>query len=319
MEQLPEYPLYSPDSPPYLIRTMTPEDMGAVRHVDRDAFEGYRRQQRQMGRPLYLRTTENMEAALRRPHPGVVIEWPENRIVGYCFTHVWGKLGWLGTLGVVPRNQGFGLGRAVIAAGLDAIKAAGCTIFALETMPESGKNVALYTRLGLEPRELTLLCQGSPETAESTHFELWTTGDRALCTVAEQIIPSLDPTPAARWLFEEGAGETLIWHEDGHAVAFAALRNAPRRMDNMHTHLTIEVAACLPEAAAHWPRYLSEMQAYARSVGKMGLLLPINAAQVNLLRRTLDSGMQIVHSRVRMVSGARLGGPDDILIMTLAM
>ncbi len=278
----------------------------------------YRRQQRQVGRPLYLRTIENMEAALRRSHPGVVIEWPENRIVGYCFTHIWGKLGWLGTLGVVPRNQGFGLGRAVIAAGLDEIKAAGCTICALETMPESGKNLALYTRLGLEPRELTLLCQGAPEAAETTHFEIWS-GDRSLCTVAEQIIPGLDPTPAGRWLFEEGGGETLVWHENGHPVAFAALRHAARRMENMHTHLTVEVAACLPEAAAHWPSYLAEMQTYARSVGKMGLLLPINGAQVKLLRSTLDSGMQIVHSRVRMASGERLGGPDDILMMTLAM
>jgi predicted N-acetyltransferase YhbS len=124
-------------------------DLEAVRYVDRDAFETYRRQQHQLNRPLQLRTVENLQAAIQRPYPGVVIESPPGRIVGYCFTHVWGSLGWLGTLGVTPHSQGFGLGRAVIAAGLDLLREAGCRIRALETMPESGKTLALYARLGL--------------------------------------------------------------------------------------------------------------------------------------------------------------------------
>jgi predicted N-acetyltransferase YhbS len=118
---------------------MTPADLKAVCQVDRDAFEAYRRQQRQLTHPLRLRTPENMNAAIRRPHPGVVVESPPGRIAGYCFTHHWGTLGWLGTLGVTPPRQGLGLGRAVIAAGLDLLREIGCQTLALETMPESGK------------------------------------------------------------------------------------------------------------------------------------------------------------------------------------
>jgi mycothiol synthase len=131
---------------------MRPADLKAVCQIDRDAFETYRRQQRQLTRPLRLRTPENMNAALRRPMPGVVIESPPGRIAGYCFTHIWGSFGWLGTLGVAPSQQGSGLGRAVTAAGLRVLREAGCRVLALETMPESGKNLALYIRLGLEPR-----------------------------------------------------------------------------------------------------------------------------------------------------------------------
>ena len=58
---------------------MQPTDLKAVCQIDRDAFETYRRQQRQLTRPLRLRTPENMNAAMRRPTPGVVVESPPGR------------------------------------------------------------------------------------------------------------------------------------------------------------------------------------------------------------------------------------------------
>jgi ribosomal protein S18 acetylase RimI-like enzyme len=301
-----------------LIRPMTHSDLGIIRHIDRDAFERFRRQHNQPGRPLYLRTVENVTTAILRDHPGVVIEWPPDRVVGYCFTHVWGKFGWLGTLGVTPRNQGFGLGRAVIVGGLDVLRQAGCTSFALETMPESGKNLALYTRLGLDARHLTVLCQGTPVSSSSPQYEIWRKGSE-LRDIAGCFFPDLDPTPAARWLIEEQAGDTLLWREDGKPVAFAILRGAARRLESPHSSLTVEAAACLPEAAAHWPRYVSEMQTHAEAQRKTNLLFPISTAQTALLRQTLDSGFRIVHTRVRMAIGDVPGGPDDLLMLTLAM
>ena len=307
------------DPPDYVIRPMTPHDLDAVNRIDRDAFETYRRQQGQSTRTLRLRTVDNMLAALNRPFPGVVIEWPPDQIAGYCFTHIWGSLGWLGTLGVAPRRQGLGLGRAVIAAGLDLLRAAGCQMLALETMPESGKNLALYTRLGLDSRQLTLLCKGTPRFAFETHFDLWSANDNALRAVAERLLPGLDPTPAAAWLGGERAGQTLVWREAGQPVAFAVLRGAPRREGIAQSFLTVEAAACVPEVAADWPRYLSEIQAFARRQARLGVVLPVNARQTGLLRATLDAGLQIVHSRVRMVAGVELGAPDDVLMLTLAM
>jgi hypothetical protein len=132
-------------------------------------------------------------------------------------------------------------------------------------------------------------------------------------------MPNLDVTPAARWLQAEDAGEALVWHEDGQPAAFAVVRSVPRRDASRQTHLTIEVAACLPHAAAHWPRYMSELQTYARSVNKAGLLLPVNARQAALLRSGLEAGLEIVHTRARMAQGAWLGAPDDTILLTLAM
>lgn len=306
------------DVPSYTVRPMRLEDLPAVREIDRDAFEMARRQAGASGRALRLRTLENMRAAVQRPHAGVVIEWPPGRVAGYCFTHVWGSVGWLGTLGVTPRKQGMGLGRAVTAAGLDLLHTAGCQVLALETMPESGKNIALYTRLGLHPGYMTLLCQGSPPPSQETHFETWC-GDDALRRVASQIVPGLDPTPAAVWLDEEGAGETLVWREDGAPAAFAILRSTPRRLEGAQAYLTVEAAACLPQAAIHWPRYLRETQTYAERQAKLGIVLPINAAQIDLLRDALDAGMRVVHTRVRMATSAALERPDAILLLTLAM
>lgn len=308
----------SSDLPQYITRLMTPADLKLVCQIDRDAFEAYHRQQHRLVQPLRLRTPENMNAALRRPYPGVVVEAPPGRIVGYCFTHVWGSLGWLGTLGVAPRSQGFGLGRAVIAGGLDLLRQAGCTRLALETMPESGKNLALYTRLGLDAQHLTFVLQGSGTIASRTAYELWD-GEGALREIASQVVPGLDPTPAARWLDDEAGGESLVWREQDQPVAFALVRHAARRLEAMQNYLNVEVLACLPEAAPHWPRYLSELAAYAHRRQKAGLVLPVSAQQMPLLRALLDQGMQIAYSRVRMVQGAPIGDPGALLMLTLAM
>ena len=304
---------------PYRVRRMTLADLKEVCRIDRDAFQAYRRARRQLTRPLRLRTPANMQTALRRPYPGVVIEAPpKGPVVGYCFTHVWGKLGWLGTLGITPRRQGLGLGRAVIAGGLALLHQAGCSTLALETMPESGKNLALYLSLGLEARRLTLLFRGLPTPAAETHFRFWT-GGAELRRIGARMLHGFDPTPAAQWLADEEAGQTLVWWQDGQPVAFAALRHAERRLETPQYDLTAEVAACLPEAAARWSRYLAEMGAYAQQMGKTGIVFPVNAAQQTLVGHMLAVDLRIVHTRVRMAAGAALGSADALLLMTLAM
>lgn len=303
-----------------LTRPMTPADRELVRQIDRDAFELVRRERGQPGEGLKLRTAENIAAAFDRPLPGVVLEEPRGRVVGYCFTHMWGSLGWLGTLGITPARQGLGLGRTLVSAGLALLEQAGCTTLALETMPDSGRNLALYARLGLNPHHMTFLCQGAPQPARETRWTIWTGGDDALRTVAGALVPGLDPTPAAEWLRREDAGETLVWRDGtGQPVCFAALRYGPRRQGQIPVYLTVEAAACLPSAAHEWSRFLAEMQTYAVQRGKAGLVLPVSGQQSTLLRRLLDSGMRIVHTRVRMLRGEALGAPDALLLLTLAM
>lgn len=315
MSSMPRFMTGSSDP---VARLMRYEDFEKIRVIDRDAFERYRRQHHQLQRPLQLRTPENMEAALSRPFPGVVVEWPRGTVAGYCFTHVWGAVGWLGTLGVTPRRQGMRLGQLVIRAGLDLLRQAGCTILALETMPESGKNLALYTRLGLEARQLTVLCQGTPQPAPRTTFREWREGP-ALAAIAGELVPGLDPTPAAEWLRCEQAGATVVWERAGRPAAFAIVRSASRRMGGYQSFFTVEAAACLPEAASDWPLYLRELQAFARDSGKSGLVLPINTRQQWLLNFALEAGMRIVHTRVRMAAGDPLGDANAILMLTLAM
>ena len=313
-----ETPAFANGSSDPSTRPMAHSDMEKVRVIDRDAFERYRRQHNQLQRPLQLRTRENIDAAFDRPYPGVVVEWPTGTIAGYCFTHVWGSLGWLGTLGVMPRRQGAGLGRMVTRAGLDLLRETGCTTLALETMPESGKNLAMYAGLGLEGHELTVLCQGSPRPATRTFFRHWD-GELQLGEIAGQICPGLDPTPAARWLQHEDAGSTLVWHENGTPVAFAIIRTTPRRAAGFQSSLTIEAAGCLPEAREHWPGYVREMQSFAQDLGKNGVVFPVNMAQHWLLDFALDQGMRIMHTRARMLTGAPMGDADAILMLTLAM
>jgi len=56
------------------------------------------------------------------PHTDLVLVDPEGRLVGFCWCTFWQKEGWIDELGVDPALRGQGLGGALGAAGLQALR-----------------------------------------------------------------------------------------------------------------------------------------------------------------------------------------------------
>jgi ribosomal protein S18 acetylase RimI-like enzyme len=80
----------------------------------------------------------------------------QERPVGYIFTRTFGKVGFFGPFGVVPRAQASHVGKALVEATVRYMERAGCTTIGLETMPETAYNLGLYTKLGFRLFTLTL-------------------------------------------------------------------------------------------------------------------------------------------------------------------
>lgn len=79
-----------------------------------------------------------------------------DRPVGYIFTRTFGRVGFFGPFGVVPKHQASHLGKTLVQATVQYMERSGCTTIGLETMPETAYNIGLYTKLGFRMSSLTL-------------------------------------------------------------------------------------------------------------------------------------------------------------------
>ena len=77
-------------------------------------------------------------------------------IAAFNLAHVSGREGWMGPLAVREELQGRGLGRPIVRAGIEHLRAAGCTVIGLETMPRTMDNIGFYSGLGFLPSRLTI-------------------------------------------------------------------------------------------------------------------------------------------------------------------
>lgn len=83
------------------------------------------------------------------PGNSFVIE-KDRKVIAYCFTRLWGTVGWIGPLSVLPSEQGQGYGKQIVCAVIETLKANGAITIGLETSAHSHKNLAFYTKLGFE-------------------------------------------------------------------------------------------------------------------------------------------------------------------------
>lgn len=78
------------------------------------------------------------------------------RIAAFNIAHVSGTEGWMGPLAVHETMQGRGIGQRIVRAGIERLRAAGCRVIGLETMPRTMDNIGFYAGLGFVPGRLTI-------------------------------------------------------------------------------------------------------------------------------------------------------------------
>ncbi len=213
-------------------------DIPAINRLFSDAFtDRYRRDGLQGVRVPFLNPAV-WRFALANAGAGAML-WRDGRgeVIAFNLAHQSGIEGWMGPLAVRPDRQGKGLGVAIVEAGVAWLKAAGCTIIGLETMPRTVDNIGFYSRLGFLPGPLTVslrrdLLAASPA---SDHLTLATGGEALLARCAaltEEIAPgrryerevALTRDLSLGGLAAVERGGVLAGHAVWHAVPLAQSR-----------------------------------------------------------------------------------------------
>jgi GNAT superfamily N-acetyltransferase len=153
-------------------------------------------------------------------------------IVAFNLAHLSGTEGWMGPLAVRPDRQGEGLGKLIVLAGMDWLKANAARTIGLETMPRTVENIGFYSRLGFLPGHLTVTLARDPESGPTTGCTRLSR-DGAVDAASEcaelnkVVAPGLAFEREIHLTAELGIGDTTLYRRDGALAAFAIWHAVP--------------------------------------------------------------------------------------------
>ena len=228
---------------PVTIRTMKVEDIGDVKRVDLLSWSALIESKYPEIKKFSQRTDQNIISYLHSDPEGAFVAIDDFAgIIGYSFSHIWGKTGWVGPLSVIPSRQGMGVGKELLRSSLRYLEDSGCSDIGLETMPENQINMGLYLRMGLRPEGLVMLL-GKPIIKDRIK-EIACEGLRIdrlsesnvrnhlmsqIKRLSSSVHPGLDYTPEVQVTEEYSFGETLVALSNGIAVGLCVVHTVSKR------------------------------------------------------------------------------------------
>ncbi|MEW6357383.1 MAG: GNAT family N-acetyltransferase [Planctomycetota bacterium] len=131
-----------------IIRPMTEADLPQVAEIDGTAFTELLTRLR--NRPIHLPSheIEYFKSWMECDPEGSLVLEDRGKILGFNFCHARGRMGWVGPIAVRLGAQGRGIGKKLMAAGLDYFDHVGTKTVGLDTFPENPVSVSLYLRTG---------------------------------------------------------------------------------------------------------------------------------------------------------------------------
>jgi GNAT superfamily N-acetyltransferase len=156
----------------------------------------------------------------------------EGMLVAFNMVHRSGDEGWMGPIAVRPDRQGGGVGRTVVQAGLEWLKANGARVIGLETMPRTIDNIGFYSRLGLVPQHLTVTLVRDAVRQPVRETERLSRGGaatlvRECAALARAVAPGADFTAQVLLTLELEAGDVTLVRQGGELAAFALWHALP--------------------------------------------------------------------------------------------
>jgi len=318
----------------YSLRVMTEEDLPAVAEVEAGVFTDWYRIYRREPEPLAERTLEELRYAISLDPAGNHVAVAEDgAIVGFILSRTWGEVGWFGTFGVPTQFHGLGIGSALVGRAVEYLSTK-VSVIGLETMPESGQNIGLYSKAGFVPTYPTLIVEvsllqqaerlGRPRAEDAVVWgDLGRSGrSRALAGVREvsgMLIPGLDFSREVEALQSHGLGRTVLSMGRGGALdGFAILRTAPYRREDNSGRAYVHALGIRPEADTEkvLADLVRQVWATAGSLGLSRAAAGLNARNQGALELLKSHGFRVARAGIRMV---RLPAPEELFKPTGAL
>ncbi len=138
------------------LRNMMVADLRQVNLLLSKAFTYALQNDGKFNERIPLCRPEFLEMYLDSNPEGCFVIEDKGKILAYCFSRLWGKVGWIGPLSVLPAEQGKEYGKQIVSAAIDYLKGRKTITIGLEMPAGSSKNLGFYVKLGFIPQETTV-------------------------------------------------------------------------------------------------------------------------------------------------------------------
>ena len=238
--------------------------------------------------------------------------WRDDRgkVIAFNVAHLSGTEAWMGPLAVHPDHQAHGLGKVVVAAGIDLLKKRGATVIGLETMPRTMDNIGFYSSLGMNPGYLTLTVTldgafAAPLPGGRKALRLGTLAHEELermvkeCRVlTHSILPGYDFSREINLTEELSLGDTIMLMDDAEIVAFALCHSVPLVEGRVREEL--RVLKLVARNEDDFDELLTLLCDHARRSGTRRIAVRMQGQYPAAYRRLMRRGARVRWSDLRM-------------------
>lgn len=286
------------------------KDFNEIRLIDRDAFQSYQLQDgKDTQRPL--RTQLNLLNNWKCDPEGCFVAEQGDRLLGFIFSHAWGRIGWVGTFAVHPESQGQGVGRKLLQKAVTYLVESRCTTIGLETMPASSVNVGFYLSFGFQPDSLSLLMERPTRSCKLPDvYEIMDSNPKEnfhldevlsiIPIISRAVQPGLDYSKLAQILVNGQEGKNVLFF-DREPWGFALARTQPCFEGIYSEAAQVEALALTPGNESKLPTALQILNGLAWEWGFSRLVVPVNTANRQATQILLREGFRVIRTRLRML------------------
>jgi len=232
------------------------------------------------------------------------------RIAAFNIAHASGKEGWMGPLAVREDLQSRGLGRAIVRAGIERLRAEGCTVIGLETMPRTMDNIGFYAGLGFTPGRLTvtLTAEATPltDTRPPLLSALGAVEREAVIgecrTLAQSVRPGIDFSRELSLTLRFGIGDCVLLRDGSGALeGFALFHDVPLVEGRLREE--IRVLKCVLAEEPMMARMAEALSAQARRSGALRCAVRVQGEYSTAFRTLIARGARVRWTDLRMSLG----------------
>ncbi len=292
-----------------IIRPMTLADIEEVRTVSQIAWTDLAT--RDAGRKVRYpkRSARLIEAYMWKEPQGCLVVETEGKVIGSAFCHVWGRVGWIGPLEVLPYHQDLGVGKALLHQCEAFLNSRKCEVIGLETMPHLSKNLHFYLSAGYCTSDLTVIVEKilGKEVEQEGNIKEVKEQDLPrilpqLSELSEKVEPNLDYSREWEMVIGKDLGTGLVYISDG-KLRGAALLHTYQRMED-EDYASIKMLLTDPELGdgqAVFSSLLDKTQHLCKDLGKTRIMTRFPVKAPLLYNFMTARGYFLKGSNIRML------------------
>jgi GNAT superfamily N-acetyltransferase len=228
-----------------------------------------------------------------------------DEVVAFNMVHLSGLEGWMGPLAVDPDYQARGVGKSMVAAGIEWLQGSGATVIGLETMPRTVDNIGFYSSLGFLPGHLTVTVTVDAQYADHRIPQLSRVpvGERidvlAACgKLLDELAPGYNFTREILLTDSMGLGDTLLLERGGEIDGFALCHSAP--LVDGRSREELRVLKLVARDEDDCDVLITQLADYARRCGARRVAIRVQGRYQDVYRNLMERGARVRWTDLRM-------------------